>query len=155
MAGDPGGAPADRAPVIPRIVRLLRPYRAQLALVGVAVVVSAGLTSIVPFLTRAVFDDALFPVGGTTQTVPISSRVTFDTIDAVVEAGLAGLGLIRVFCYHARPAIRAGHMREVLAPFAPPGLPVHVVHGGNDRVPLKVRAFIDFAAPRLHDSLQR
>ena len=47
---------ADQAPVIPRVARLLRPYRTQMVLVALAVVVSAVLTSIVPFLTRAVFD---------------------------------------------------------------------------------------------------
>ena len=53
-----------RAPVIPRVARLLHPYRAQMALVAVAVVTAAVLTSIVPFLTRAVFDKALFPTAG-------------------------------------------------------------------------------------------
>lgn len=50
--------------VIPRVARLLRPYRAPMSLVGLAVVASAVLTSIVPFLTRAVFDNALFPSVG-------------------------------------------------------------------------------------------
>ncbi len=53
-----------RAPVLPRIATLLRPYRAQIALVLVAVVAAASLTALVPFLTRAVFDDALFPLDG-------------------------------------------------------------------------------------------
>ncbi|QAY64165.1 ABC transporter ATP-binding protein [Xylanimonas allomyrinae] len=48
-------------PVLRRIATLLSPYKAQLALVALAVVVSAGLTSVAPFLTRSVFDDALFP----------------------------------------------------------------------------------------------
>ncbi|MFY0408640.1 ABC transporter ATP-binding protein, partial [Solicola sp. PLA-1-18] len=63
----PADAPQadDRAPVIPRIMRMLAPYKTKMVLVGVAVVISAALTSLVPFLTRAVFDDALFrPDGG-------------------------------------------------------------------------------------------
>ena len=51
-------------PVLGRIAKLLRPYRAKLALVAIAVVTAAALTSIVPFLTKAVFDDALFPLDG-------------------------------------------------------------------------------------------
>lgn len=51
-------------PVVGRIARLLAPYKAQLVLVAVAVVVGAALSSILPFLTKAVFDDALFPTGG-------------------------------------------------------------------------------------------
>ena len=59
--------PADldqREPVLPRIARLLRPYRAKIALVLVAVVAAASLTALAPFLTKAVFDDALFPLDG-------------------------------------------------------------------------------------------
>ncbi len=48
--------------VLTRIARLLAPYRAKMVLVGVAVVTSAVLSSVAPFLTRAVFDDALFPI---------------------------------------------------------------------------------------------
>lgn len=50
--------------VLPRVARMLRPYRGKIALVLVAVVVSAALQSVVPFLTRAVFDNALFPLDG-------------------------------------------------------------------------------------------
>ena len=53
-----------RDPVIPRVAAMLRPYRRQIALVLAAVVASAALTSLVPFLVRAVFDDALFPLDG-------------------------------------------------------------------------------------------
>ena len=54
--------PGDR--VLPRIAGLLAPYKAKMLLVAVAVVSAAVLTSVAPFLTRAVFDDALFPVDG-------------------------------------------------------------------------------------------
>jgi len=104
------------------------------------------------------FDPAgrwLFPHGAEVLAVPIRSRVVFDTIDAVIEAGLAGLGLIRVFCYHIQSALRSGRLQEVLPDFVPPGLPVHVVHNGDGLVPLKVRAFVDFCAPRLEAALER
>src|ERR1044071_6712822 len=57
-------ASAEEPPVLPRIARLLAPYKGQLLLVALAVLVGAGLTAIAPFLTRAVFDKALFPPGG-------------------------------------------------------------------------------------------
>lgn len=55
---------ADAAPVLRRIVTLLAPYRWPLLVVALAVFVSAALTSVAPFLTKAVFDDALFPPSG-------------------------------------------------------------------------------------------
>ncbi|HVK27767.1 MAG TPA: ABC transporter ATP-binding protein [Nocardioides sp.] len=54
----------QKEPVLPRIARLLRPYRAKIAMVLVAVVAAASLQALAPFLTRAVFDDALFPLDG-------------------------------------------------------------------------------------------
>jgi ATP-binding cassette, subfamily B, bacterial len=51
-------------PILGRIARMLRPYRTKMAYVAVAVVVSAALTSIAPFFTKAVFDKALFPTDG-------------------------------------------------------------------------------------------
>lgn len=55
---------ADHSPTLRRIARLLRPYRGKMTAVGMVVVVAAALSSITPFLTRAVFDDALFAAGG-------------------------------------------------------------------------------------------
>jgi len=54
----------DAGPVLRRVIDLLRPYRSQLTLVAAAVVAAAVLTSVVPFLTKAVFDHALFPPSG-------------------------------------------------------------------------------------------
>ncbi len=64
--GRPGGPPithlteaeiaASGTPILGRIARMLKPYRSKMVFVAVAVVVSAILTSIAPFLTRAVFD---------------------------------------------------------------------------------------------------
>jgi ATP-binding cassette, subfamily B, bacterial len=51
-------------PVLRRVAGLLAPYKVPMLLVLLAVVVAAVLTSVVPFLTRAVFDQALFPVDG-------------------------------------------------------------------------------------------
>ena len=45
-----------------RIAALLAPYKAKMLLVAAAVVAAALLTSVAPFLTRAVFDQALFPI---------------------------------------------------------------------------------------------
>ena len=56
IAGTPGQS------ILRRVASLLAPYRWSLLLVAVTVLVSAALTSVAPFLTRAVFDDALFPI---------------------------------------------------------------------------------------------
>lgn len=50
-----------------------------------------------------------------TATIPIRSRIMFDTIDTGI---------------------------------APPGVPVHILHGAQEMLPPKVRAFVDCCAPR-------
>ena len=47
-----------------RIARMLAPYRNKIVLVLLAVVLSALLGILAPFLTKAVFDSALFPTDG-------------------------------------------------------------------------------------------
>ncbi|HEY2222835.1 ABC transporter ATP-binding protein [Actinomycetospora sp.] len=61
-------APADRAVgeqrLGRRVVALFAPYRARLLLISLAILVTAGLGIVNPFLTQAVFDRALFAPGG-------------------------------------------------------------------------------------------
>ena len=47
-----------------RVVALFAPYRARLLLIALAILVTAGLGIVNPFLTQAVFDRALFAPGG-------------------------------------------------------------------------------------------
>ncbi|HYT26697.1 MAG TPA: ABC transporter ATP-binding protein [Actinomycetota bacterium] len=60
------GAPARPAvaSTVRRVAALFSPYRAQVAVVGLAILVTSGLGVVNPFLIRAVFDRALFVPGG-------------------------------------------------------------------------------------------
>ena len=85
IAGSP-----DR-PVLVRVASLLSPYRAQLLLVALIVAISAALTSVAPFLTRAVFDDALFP--GTADGGPATSGPNLTLLYWLI-AGMVALPLV-------------------------------------------------------------
>jgi DNA-binding transcriptional LysR family regulator len=90
-----------------------------------------------------------FPIGGSVTPVPIRSRLVVDAAEAAVDAALAGAGISRLFSYHFAAAVKEGRLTILLEAFEPPPLPVNVVYLGGGRLPLKVRAFLDFAAPRL------
>jgi DNA-binding transcriptional LysR family regulator len=90
-----------------------------------------------------------FPIDGSTVAVPVRSRLVVDAAEAVLDAGLAGAGIIRLFSYHVADAVREGQLTTILEPFEPLPQPVNIVYLGGGLLPLKVRAFIDFAAPRL------
>jgi hypothetical protein len=49
--------------------------------------------------------------------------------------------------------LRAGTLKLALEKFEPPPWPVNLVYPGHGMLPLKLRAFIDFAAPRLKAGL--
>ncbi|MDN5743939.1 MAG: ABC transporter ATP-binding protein/permease [Nocardioidaceae bacterium] len=78
--------------VLPRVARLLHPYRSKIALVLVAVVVSAGLQSVVPFLTRAVFDDALFRTDGGDPRLGLLGWLAGGMCAIPVATALIGIG---------------------------------------------------------------
>ncbi len=80
---------------------------------------------------------------------PIRSRVRVNTPPAAIDAAIAGLGLTRVLSYQVAEACRRGDLQIVLEPFEPEPWPVHLVHMAQGPVALKVRAFLDWAAPEL------
>jgi DNA-binding transcriptional LysR family regulator len=93
--------------------------------------------------------DWIFMRGEAEFTVAVRSRLFVSTSEASIDAAAAGLGLARVLSYQAAAALADGRLNRVLRPFEPAVLPVNLVHTGDRLVPLKLRAFLDFAAPRL------
>jgi DNA-binding transcriptional LysR family regulator len=90
-----------------------------------------------------------FASGKSQVSVPVRSRLIVNTAEAAIDAAIAGVGVTRVLSYQAEAALRTGALRRVLRRFEPAPMPVSLVHAGQGLLPLKLRAFIDFAAPRL------
>jgi DNA-binding transcriptional LysR family regulator len=84
---------------------------------------------------------------------PIHSRLVVTTAEAAVDAAIAEIGVARVLSYQAVDAIRAGALAIALQDFEPAPWPVSLVRATRDLTPLKMRAFLDFAAPRLKERL--
>ncbi len=84
---------------------------------------------------------------------PVRSRLAVTSGEAAGEAAALGAGITRVLCYQVADAVAAGRLRVVLGGFEPAPMPLHLVHVGGRLVPLKLRAFIDFALPRLRPRL--
>jgi DNA-binding transcriptional LysR family regulator len=89
------------------------------------------------------------------RTVHFTPRLTVNTVRAAVASAIAGRGLTRLYSYHVAHAVQDGRLKIVLADAEHPPLPVHLLTPqGRLSVP-KVRAFADFAAPRLRAALAR
>jgi DNA-binding transcriptional LysR family regulator len=95
----------------------------------------------------------IFNSNGAEMTVTFRSRLSVNTIDAAIDAGLSGAGLIRAVSYQVADFVRDGRLTVVLEPFEPGPRPVHLVYDRQNRLPLKLRAFVDFVAPRLRERL--
>jgi DNA-binding transcriptional LysR family regulator len=91
--------------------------------------------------------------GKAKRTVSVPARLAVNTAEAAIEAAVAGAGLTQVLSYQVADALKSGRLVRVLEPFEPEPWPVHLVHAGRPLMPQKLRAFIDFAAPRLKASL--
>ena len=85
--------------------------------------------------------------------VRVRSRLVVNTLEAAIDAAVAGTGLARALSYQVCDHVRQGALKIVLADFEPPPWPVHLIHKPQSLFPLKLRAFLDFAAPRLRQRL--
>lgn len=98
-------------------------------------------------------DSWKFAVGKSVVSVQIHSRLIVNTAESAIDAAIAAIGVTRVLSYQAASALRAGTLAVVLRQFEPAPWPVNLVYAGRGLLPLKVRVFLDFAAPRLKSRL--
>jgi len=108
---------------------------------------------------RVVFSGALdvgawiFGSGSTAETSSFRPRLTVNTAEAAIDAAVSGFGITRVLSYQIAPALKAGALITIMEEFEPPPLPVNLVYAGQRLLPLKLRAFLDYAGPRLKAAL--
>ena len=95
-----------------------------------------------------------FGEGARPMSVAIRPRLTVNTAEAAIDAALDHLGITRVLTYQVAQTLGDGRLEALLERFAPPAAPIHLVYGPQARVPLKLRAFLDFAAARLRERLK-
>jgi len=81
--------------------------------------------------------------------VHFTSRLTFTTVAASIDAAKSGWGITQALSYQVGPEVASGELKEILFDHSPPSVPIHVVHGEGGRTSAKVRAFVDLIARRL------
>lgn len=89
----------------------------------------------------------------TEHVVPVRSRLVASNLESACDAARAGIGITVAFSYHVSEAIKAGELTPLLQDFQPPSQPVSFVYSPNRFMPVKLRAFLDFALPRLRARL--
>jgi DNA-binding transcriptional LysR family regulator len=91
----------------------------------------------------------VFGDGTSATSVPVISRLEVNTAEAAIAAATLDVGLVRVLSYQVADAVGNGALDVVLQDYESAPLPVSLVHKGQTPLPRKLRAFLDFAAPRL------
>lgn len=94
-----------------------------------------------------------FGRGKKAAVLPVRPRFAVNTADAAIAAALASAGITHVLSYQVAEAVARGALRLILRAYEPELLPVHIVYAAQTLMPLKLRAFLDFAGPRLRASL--
>jgi DNA-binding transcriptional LysR family regulator len=82
-----------------------------------------------------------------TTVVRFTPRLLINDVEARLAAAIAGHGIVRALSYQVADALKVRRLVRLLPGFEPPPIPVHLVT--HNLAAPKIRAFIDFAAPRL------
>jgi len=83
--------------------------------------------------------------------VPLHARLVVRSIEATYDAARAGIGIAPAFSINIETAVERGALTTLLDDFQSEKLPVHVIYTANRFLPIKMRAFLDFAVPRLRE----
>jgi DNA-binding transcriptional LysR family regulator len=95
------------------------------------------------------------PGSSVPRTVCFTPRLVINNVRGVVASAVEGRGVARVFSCQVAEQVREGQLDIIVTGDEEPPLPVHVILP-NGRLSLrKVRAFVDFAIPRLRKYFAR
>jgi DNA-binding transcriptional LysR family regulator len=90
-----------------------------------------------------------FRKDGRDYVVPVRSRLIVSSLESAFDAARAGIGITVAFSYLVARSIKAGELKPLLQEFQPPPQPLSFVYPPDRFMPVKLRAFLDFALPRL------
>jgi DNA-binding transcriptional LysR family regulator len=87
------------------------------------------------------------------EIISIPYRLLVNSVEAAASAAVAGAGIVRMPSYLASPFLKAGQLVTLLDEYEPPLLPANLIYPSQRKVPLKLRAFLDFSLPRLKERI--
>lgn len=87
--------------------------------------------------------------------VTLQPVLSLTTPESAADAARLGAGVARLLHYQAIDGLACGELTLFLQAMEPEPAPVHLLYTSRDLAPLKLRKFIDFAAPALRQALLR
>jgi DNA-binding transcriptional LysR family regulator len=83
------------------------------------------------------------------RTVRFAPRLVVNSVRAAATSAAEGRGLTRLYSFHVASLVQCGRLQVVLPEAEPPTIPAHLLTPDGRHTSPKVRAFLDFATPRL------
>jgi DNA-binding transcriptional LysR family regulator len=102
-------------------------------------------------MTHFGLDSWSFP----TKTVHFSPRFVVNSIRGAIASAVEGRGITRMSSYHVAEEVNDGRLEIILKTEEPPPVPVHLIAPQGRLAVPKVRAFFDFAVPKLRSHFAR
>jgi DNA-binding transcriptional LysR family regulator len=106
----------------------------------------------IDFVNMTPGGDWTFEADGKVQRFRPRTRLRVNSADPAIAAAVGGRGITRVLSYMIAEELAAGSLELVLDRFAPPAVPVHVVHKEPGQTSARVRAVVDHLVERLRAS---
>lgn len=94
-----------------------------------------------------------FQIKDSSERISIPTRLIVNTVDGAVTVASEGGGIARVLSYQIANQVAKGELISLLEEYEPALIPVSLIYPRQRQVPLKTRAFLDFATPRLRERL--
>jgi DNA-binding transcriptional LysR family regulator len=100
---------------------------------------------------------SFLPVSGTSipRTIRFTPRLILNSVRGAVASAVDGHGVMRAYSYHVAQHVQAGELEILLADNENSPLPIHLITPPGRLSTRKVRAFVDFAVPRLRSAFAR
>ncbi|MBP2306400.1 LysR family transcriptional regulator [Azospirillum melinis] len=87
-----------------------------------------------------------FQRDGEVKEITMKGVISVNDADAYVTCGLEGQGILQPARFMVLPHLRSGALREILADWRPPRIPISAVYPQNRHLSPKVRVFVDWLA---------
>jgi DNA-binding transcriptional LysR family regulator len=87
--------------------------------------------------------------GRALERVAVRPVLSTNQIDAAIDACVRGVGCAQFLSYQVQALIDTGKLKRLLPDFEPEPLPIQIVYPHARLLSPNVRAFVDFAVPRL------
>jgi DNA-binding transcriptional LysR family regulator len=90
-----------------------------------------------------------FMVDGGEREVRVAARFQVNRAEAAIAAACDGQGIARVLSYQVAEELKTGRLVRLLREFETPPIPVQLIFPSARLMAPRLRAFLDFAVPRL------